>query len=58
MWVEPGAPQRICGLTPRAFVLLVGLVLAPILTWTPLLRYMGWFLAALVHERTEATVAA
>jgi hypothetical protein len=30
--------------------LVAGLVLAPVLTFTPLLRYVGWFLASLVHE--------
>jgi hypothetical protein len=53
----PGAPPRICGLPPRAFVLLAGLVLAPVLTWTPLLRYMGWFLASLVHETGHSLAA-
>ena len=28
----------------------LGLLFAPILTFTPLLRFMGWFLASLVHE--------
>lgn len=28
----------------------LGLLLAPVFTFTPLLRYMGWFLASLVHE--------
>jgi hypothetical protein len=27
-----------------------GVALAPVLTFTPLLRYVGWFLASLVHE--------
>jgi hypothetical protein len=30
--------------------LLAGAALAPVLTLTPILRYMGWFLASLVHE--------
>jgi hypothetical protein len=54
---EPPPVERVLGLPPRAFVLLVGLLLAPILTWTPLLQYMGWFLTSLVHE-TGHTAAA
>jgi hypothetical protein len=30
--------------------LAAGVVLAPVLTLTPILRYIGWFLASLVHE--------
>ena len=36
--------------------LLVGLVLAPVLTFTPLLQYVGWFLSALFHETGHAAV--
>jgi hypothetical protein len=37
--------------------LLAGVVLAPVLTLTPVLRYMGWFLASLVHEAGHCAVA-
>lgn len=54
----PGAPPQ----PPRApngrwFVLGLGLLLAPVLTLTPLLRYVGWFLASLVHETGHTAVA-
>jgi hypothetical protein len=35
----------------------VGLVTAPVFALTPILRYMGWFLASLVHEMGHAAVA-
>lgn len=35
----------------------LGLVTAPLLAWTPILQYMGWFLAALVHEMGHAAFA-
>jgi hypothetical protein len=35
----------------------LGLVTAPIFAWTPLLQYMGWFLASLVHEMGHAALA-
>jgi hypothetical protein len=35
----------------------VGVVLAPVLTLTPMLRYVGWFLASLVHETGHTAVA-
>jgi hypothetical protein len=41
----------------RWLVLGVGVVLAPILTLTPLLRYVGWFLASLVHETGHSAMA-
>jgi hypothetical protein len=41
----------------RWLVLGVGLALAPVLTLTPLLRYVGWFLASLVHETGHTAVA-
>jgi hypothetical protein len=39
------------------FYLGLGLVIAPIFAWTPLLQYMGWFLASLVHEMGHSAVA-
>jgi hypothetical protein len=41
----------------RWLVLGVGVLLAPVLTLTPLLRYVGWFLASLVHETGHTAVA-
>jgi hypothetical protein len=35
----------------------VGAVLAPVLTVTPILRYVGWFLASLVHETGHCLAA-
>jgi hypothetical protein len=35
----------------------LGLVLAPVFTWTPLLGFMGWFLASLVHEMGHSALA-
>lgn len=34
-----------------------GLLSAPAFAWTPLLQYMGWFLASLVHEMGHAALA-
>jgi hypothetical protein len=41
----------------RWTVLGIGVVLAPILTLTPLLQYVGWFLASLVHETGHTAMA-
>ena len=35
----------------------LGLLTAPVFAWTPLLQYMGWFLASLVHEMGHAGLA-
>lgn len=35
----------------------VGIVTAPVFGLTPILQYMGWFLASLVHEMGHAAVA-
>ena len=35
----------------------MGLVTAPLFAWLPLLRFMAWFLAALVHEMGHAGLA-
>ncbi len=50
-----GVP-RILGVPEPWFFLLSGLVLAPILTFTPILRYMGWFLGSLFHETGHAAM--
>lgn len=49
-------PPRIVGLPEPWFFLLAGLVLAPVLTFTPILRYMGWFLGSLFHETGHAAL--
>ncbi len=43
-------PARIWGLPRPWFYLSAGLTLAPLLSLTPLLQLVGWYLAALVHE--------
>lgn len=35
----------------------IGLATAPVFAWTPILQYMGWFLASLVHEMGHAAFA-
>ncbi len=42
------------GLPIPAFALLAGAALAPVLTFTPVLRYAGWFLGSLFHETGHA----
>lgn len=37
--------------------LALGLVTAPVFALTPILQYMGWFLASLVHEMGHASLA-
>ena len=51
------APPRPRLVDSRWIVLGVGIWLAPILTLTPWLRYVGWFLASLVHETGHTAVA-
>jgi hypothetical protein len=56
------APSRIAAdadgvdLEPWTY-LTIGLATAPIFAWTPILQYMGWFLASLVHEMGHAAFA-
>jgi len=45
------------GLPEHWFYLICGALLAPVFTFTPILQYMGWFLASLVHEMGHAIVA-
>ncbi len=52
--------QRVAAVPSRAepwMYLAIGLVTAPIFAWTPILQYMGWFLASLVHEMGHAALA-
>lgn len=44
------------GRTPWIY-LAIGLATAPVFAWTPILQYMGWFLASLVHEMGHAAFA-
>ncbi|HVS19655.1 MAG TPA: hypothetical protein VMT18_13710 [Planctomycetota bacterium] len=39
------------------FFLALGLVLAPVFSFTPMLGFMGWFLASLVHEMGHSAMA-
>ena len=48
---------RVFGMPLWWFTLLAGLLLAPVLTFTPLLQRMGWFLSALVHETGHTAMA-
>lgn|GEM_PF-1389396 len=53
---ELGRAPRILGIPEPWFFLLLGLALAPVLTFTPILRYMGWFLGSLFHETGHAAI--
>lgn len=44
------ADPPVLGLPPVLFFLIGGAVLAPVFTFAPLLRRMGWLLCSLVHE--------
>ncbi|MHC4550929.1 MAG: hypothetical protein ACYTEZ_19415, partial [Planctomycetota bacterium] len=44
-------------LTTTLKFLLIGAVLAPVFTFTPLLRFMGWFLGSLCHEIGHTAMA-
>jgi hypothetical protein len=48
---------RILGLPEAFFFLLLGAALAPVLTLTPILQYMGWFIASLSHEMGHSLAA-
>ena len=37
--------------------IVLGALLAPVFTFTPLLKFMGWFLGALVHETGHTAMA-
>lgn len=56
--VRPRARDpHIGGFPPALVYLLVGAVLAPIFTLTPVLQYMGWFLGSLTHEMGHCIAA-
>ena len=48
--------DRIAGLPAPWFFLALGALLAPILTFTPILQYAGWFLGSLCHESGHAAM--
>lgn len=48
---------RILGVREECFHLALGLLLAPLLTLTPLLQLVGWYFRALVHEMGHAAAA-
>ncbi len=52
---EPAEPP-ILGVPAAWFFLVLGALLAPVLTFTPMLRYMGWFVASLTHEMGHCIV--
>jgi hypothetical protein len=53
-WDRP--VPRVAGLPEPWFFLALGLLLAPILTFTPMLQYVGWFLGSLCHETGHAAM--
>jgi hypothetical protein len=56
-WGDPARAKSILGLPESWFFLLVGLALAPVLTFAPLLQYVGWFLTSLFHETGHAALS-
>lgn len=50
-------PDRILGMTRATFYLLLGVPLAVLFTWGPVMRYAGWFLKSLVHEMGHTAAA-
>jgi hypothetical protein len=56
-WTAPSPPRRLVGAVQEDVrYLAVGLLLAPVLAATPLLRDMGWFLESLFHETGHAAM--
>jgi hypothetical protein len=55
--VSDDAPPRVLGMPEPWFYLTLGLVTAPLFSVTPLVRLIGWFLGALVHEMGHSLVA-
>ena len=45
-----GRRVKICGIVPWAFYLILGIILAPVLSLTPLLKYLGWIFTSIIHE--------
>jgi hypothetical protein len=54
---QPAREAAIMGLPRTWFYLLLGIPLALLFTWGPLLGYAGWFLKSLVHEIGHAAAA-
>lgn len=49
--------KHILGMPRSLFHILLGIPLALLLTWGPILSYAGWFLKSLVHEMGHAAAA-
>jgi hypothetical protein len=49
--------DRILGMPRSVFYLLLGVPLAVLFTWGPVMRYAGWFLKSLVHEMGHTAAA-
>ena len=49
--------EPILGIPRGWFYIILGIFLAPILSFTFLLKYIGWFFGALVHEMGHCAVA-
>lgn len=54
---QPDRDPPIGGMPAALVYLVVGAVLAPIFTLTPVLQYMGWFLGSLTHETGHCIAA-
>lgn len=54
--LDEHAAGRVGGLPTPWFFLALGALLAPLLTFTPILRYAGWFLGSLCHESGHAAM--
>ena len=55
--LDAASPARTTGLPEPLLYLVLGLVIAPVFGLTPVLGYMGWFFASLVHEMGHSAVA-
>ena len=41
---------KICGMPPWVFYLVLGIILSPILSITPRLKFIGWIFTSIIHE--------
>ncbi len=48
--------DSIAGVSPPWFFISIGALLAPLLTFTPILQYAGWFFGSLCHESGHAAM--
>src|SRR5688572_33193137 len=53
-WGEPAREARVLGMPEALGFAVLGLLLAPVLTFTPVLRHVGWLLTSLFHETGHA----